>query len=289
MIASSPDVGYIHEPFNPTHRPGICEAETDRYFLHVRDSDPNIWRAGLQNTLAFRYAYQAEWAAVRSLKDLLRMIQDAGTFAWHRLRQRRALMKDPIALFSAEWIAETFDAKVVLLMRHPAAFASSLKRLGWDFPFEHLLSQPHLMDTLLAPFKEKIDAYRRKRACIVDQGILLWRIFAHTITIYQERHPEWHFVRHEDVATNPISNFRPIFNHLDLEFTDCVEETLRHHTTASNSAEASNNAIHDLKRDSSALAHIWRQRLTTEEIDRVFERTNPYREALYPSTPAAPA
>ena len=222
MIAASREVGYIHEPFNPSHRPGVCQTHVDRYFLNVYDAKRPTWRSALQKTLSFQYSYQAEWDSVRSPKDVLRMIRDASKFAWHRKKQNRALMKDPIALFSAEWIAETFNAQVVVLMRHPAAFVSSLKRLGWDFPFEDLLSQRRLMSTILAPFREDIETYERESPDIIDQGILLWRIFAHTFISYRDCHPDWQFVRHEDLAADPDIHFGSIFDHLNLRFTDSV-------------------------------------------------------------------
>lgn len=42
----------------------------------------------------------------------------------------RPLVKDPFALFSAEWFADNFDAEVIVIVRHPAAVVSSIKRLG---------------------------------------------------------------------------------------------------------------------------------------------------------------
>ena len=283
MIALSPEVGYIHEPFNPTNRPGICAANPDRYFVHVHDADRGAWASALKKTLSFQYAYQAEWEAVTSVKDILRMIRQASSLSWNGWKQRRALMKDPIAFFSAPWVAETFDAQVIVLTRHPAAFVSSLKRLGWDFPFDDLLSQPRLMKTLLAPFEEQLLDYQQQSPDVVDQGILLWKIFAHVTHIYQQQHPEWQFVRHEDVATAPIPQFRSLYDWLDLRFTQQVEETIRHHTGGSNAAEASGNATHDLKRDSRALTKIWKERLTEKESDRVFQQTDQYRRVFYPS------
>lgn len=106
MIAAAPGVGYIHEPFNPSCRPGICAVQTDRYFSYVLDDDPEHWRKALADTLSFQYNIAAEWKSIRSLKDIARCARDFSRFEWHRWHEHRALMKDPIALFSSEWIAE---------------------------------------------------------------------------------------------------------------------------------------------------------------------------------------
>jgi len=62
-----------------------------------------------------------------------------------RLAGERPLLKDPIAFFSAEWLARTYGADVVVLIRHPAGFAGSLKRMGSSFDFNDFLGQPDLL------------------------------------------------------------------------------------------------------------------------------------------------
>ena len=47
----------------------------------------------------------------------------------------RPLLKDPIAIMSCEWLAETFNMDVIVVIRHPAAFVASLKVAGWEFAF----------------------------------------------------------------------------------------------------------------------------------------------------------
>ena len=55
------------------------------------------------------------------------------------------LLKDPFAVLSLRWFAEVLHCRIVVTVRHPAAFASGLKRLGWSFDFGDLLRQPLLM------------------------------------------------------------------------------------------------------------------------------------------------
>ena len=135
MVAAAPGVGDIHEPMNSTRCPCICALTIDRYSLNFEDDYPKYWSQAQRNTVAFRYGIRAEWDAVQTPKDIACMIRDAATFGWHRYNGQRALLKDPIALFSAEWITQMLGAQIVVLMRHPASFVSSVKRLGWVFPF----------------------------------------------------------------------------------------------------------------------------------------------------------
>lgn len=55
---------------------------------------------------------------------------------------KRALLKDPFAVFSVPWFAKKLNCQIVITVRHPAAFASSLQRLGWNFDFKDLLDHP---------------------------------------------------------------------------------------------------------------------------------------------------
>ena len=43
------------------------------------------------------------------------------------------IYKDPIASFASEYLHTNYNFDVIVLIRHPAAFCGSLKRLGWGF------------------------------------------------------------------------------------------------------------------------------------------------------------
>jgi hypothetical protein len=197
------------------------------------------------------------------------MARDASRFAWHRLRGHRALLKDPIALFSAQWIAKTIDADVIVLIRHPAAFVSSLKRLRWSFPFRDLISQSRLLENRLAPYANEIREFAQGEHDIVDQGSLLWRIFAHTIRRYQRENENWLFLRHEDLSKAPIDEFRSVYEYLDLSFSESVREVVRSHSNSENVTEVEADTTHRLQRDSQTVANVWRTRLTDDEIRRI--------------------
>jgi hypothetical protein len=269
MIAASRDVGYIHEPFNPGQRPGICSVRPSRYFTHVPDSDPEAWRNALRATLSFQYDIRAEVGAMRSLKDFGRMVRDRSRFAWLRFRERRALMKDPIALFSAEWIAEQFEADVIVLIRHPAAFVSSLIRLGWTFPFEDLLRQPRLIETILSSFEDEICHHARTDTDLIDQAICLWKIFQHVIATYRDQHTDWKVVRMEDLAVKPVSGVGDLYRHANLAYTDHVRQTVRRHTQATNPSEVETENAKETQRDSRRAIYQWVNRLSQEQIEAV--------------------
>lgn len=189
----------------------------------------------------------------------------------YRREGRRALLKDPIALFSAEWIAQTFGAQVVVLIRHPAAFVSSLIKADWRHPFEDFLNQPQLMEHHLEPFRFDMERVLDGGG-IVKEGTLLWRVTHHMIQKYRQSHPGWLFVRHEDLSRDPEHGFACIYEYLGLQYTAAAQETVRAYTRRGNRAEreqGSGPAV--AKLDSRQNIGRWRQRLTPQQIATIRE------------------
>jgi hypothetical protein len=208
---------------------------------------------------------------VRSAADvprfLLRSAREYARLLAYRALGAPPLVKDPIALFSAEWLASRFGMDVVIVIRHPAGFASSLKRLGWTFPFPDLLDQPLLMRDLLRPFEAELARRAERPGDILDQAALLWRMMHHVIADYRTRHPGWTFVRHEDLSREPVREFEGLFGKLGLGFTKRARDLIAETTDPANPADPAD--AHSLRRDSKAGASIWKERLAPGEVRRI--------------------
>jgi hypothetical protein len=269
MIAASqsPRVGYLWEPFSPLHRPGICDARFPYWFTYVCIDNAEEFAGPLDDMLSFRYRPAAELRAVRSPKDMARMARDWTRFVKYRQAAFLPLMKDPIAVFSAEWLCDTFNADAVVMIRHPAAFANSLLSRGYIHPFDHFLKQPLLMRDALEPFAREIRAFSATPRPILDQAILLWRMIYSVVVDYRSRRDGWTFLRLEDVASDPLPAFRRLFARLGLAFDENVQRTVLASTAATNPSEVASAS--DVKRDSGASVVTWKKRLTREQIDHV--------------------
>src|SRR5919198_294484 len=220
--------------------------------------------------LSFRYKPSAEAREVRSVPDVLRLGRDWSRFVRYRKERAVPLMKDPIAVFSSEWLAEAFDMHVVMLIRHPAAFAASLKRLNWTHPFQDFLRQPLLMRDHLEPWRGEIEHEADHPSGALDQAILLWRLIHTAILKFVGRHHEWVRLRLEDIAVDPIGRFRSLFGALGLTFDDHVTETILGHSNGSSPAVST--SLSSVKRDSARSITMWKTTLTRQEIDRVRAR-----------------
>lgn len=197
--------------------------------------------------------------------------------------RRRVLLKDPIALFSAEWIARTFGAQVVLLIRHPAAFIGSLKRMKWTVNFANLLNQPALLNDCLGDFRDELERRVRAPRDVIEDGILQWRVFAHTIDRLRKAHPEWLVYRHEDASREPEACFNQILSSLGLQMTSEVESAIHFYGGKENPSEAERGKLHELRRNSAENIHNWMKRLSPEEIRRIRTGTEDIAGSFYPA------
>jgi hypothetical protein len=282
MLAASPEVGYIYEPFNIAYRrPGISRAELTHWLEYVPPGTTGPLRNGLADTLAFHYQYAAALRAVHSPVDFLRMIRDAARFEHFRLTRRRPLVKDPLAIFSAEWLHETFDMDIVVVIRHPAAFVASVRRLGWYFSFAQLLEQRLLIRDLLQPCEEEIRTAALSTLDRLEQAALMWKFIHHAIATYQDRHPDWIFVRHEDFSMNPLDRFQEIYARLGLPYTRRVRDSIARSTNDENPRIRAEDDPHTTKLNSRANAFGWRQHLSQEEVLRIRTLVEPYGTHFY--------
>ena len=281
MLAATPDpsLAYIWEPFSLRARPGIRDAPFRYWFTYVCAENEGPYRAPLADTLAFRYRAGAELKSLRSPKDAGRFVRDWYVTGQHRRRHAVPLFKDPIALFSAGWLADTFDMDVLVLIRHPAAFSASIVKQGWDHPFDHFLAQPLMMRDQLGSFEDEIRAYAQQPQPLLDQAILLWNLIHHQILQYREQRPTWDFRLHEDLSREPEAGFRALYERFDLTWTDEVARTVEEHSGEGNPAVTTDAASH--KRDSRRAITAWKARFTPEEIERIRTRTEPIAKAFY--------
>ena len=271
MIAASPSIGYVHEPFNPViPRPGICGAKF-RGFTYVCEKNETDYYEHIRRTCTFTYNVMGALGTVRSWRHLTRILKEYAIFADYRRQGARPLLKDPIAVFSAEWLASRFAMSVVVLIRHPAAFVSSIKQLNWEHSFSEFLEQRLLMDDHLKPFEAEIREYAAARHDIIEQAALIWKLIYHVVRKYRDRHPEWSFVRHEDLSLDPAGQFQELFGRLHLEYSEEIARTIQQHSDRGNPAEAAAGTLHMLKRDSKSSIHNWKNRLTAAEIGRIRE------------------
>lgn len=215
------------------------------------------------------------------------MGRDFRVFSNGLMHGQRILIKDPFAVFSAPWFAKKLNCKVVVTVRHPAAFAHSLKRLNWPFEFNDLLDQSLLMRDYLETYQDEMRAI--KSDDIVGQAALLWKVVYHSVhSILRQAqdgarglNPDFIVVRHKDLSRDPVNGYRALYASLGLDYTPRVEEIILNSSSPDNPVELSRKKTHSVKLDSLASVDNWKKRLTEDEIKRVREITEEVSHLYY--------
>lgn len=282
MLAASGESAYVSEPLNIWHRLGVYSVPTTRWYTYISPENEGLYLDGFHQTLNFRYHLLAELRSLQSHKDLMRMGRDASIFLQGWLRKQRPLLKDPFAVFSAPWFKERLGCQVAITIRHPAAFVSSLKRLGWVFDFNDLLDQPLLMRDWLEPYRPQMEAMLEKREDVIGQGSLLWQMVYQTVTCFQSRDLDFQVVRHEDLSLDPVNGFRGLYAALGLNFNEKAKNTIENSSSADNPGEVSRKAVHAYHLNSQANLQNWKKRLDPGEIRRIRALTESVTQHFYP-------
>lgn len=268
MLCASREAGYVHEPFNPKRSPGWFPEPLPYWFMYLTEENARPYERALDDLVAWRYPARS-LARARSARGLAQQGPEIARSLVYRLQGRRTLLKDPMALFSAEWLARRFDMDVVVMIRNPVAFVGSIVKLNWGFDYErNWLAQDLLMRDLLGPWADSFRDYQGE-VDLVGEGIVMWNAMYDVVRGYRERHPDWHFVNYDDLAEDPLAGFRDLYERLGLRWDERARAEVERSTSESNVKEVPAWRRRTINRDSRAAKRTWTQRLSPEEVERV--------------------
>jgi len=285
MISKSPYHTYVHEPFSPENK-RLWSLGFNKWFKYLTAENESPYLQEIRSLLEFNYSLKTVTAKAyneaSSLKGCVRFFRDYVTYLPCKFRGLTPIIKDPFAVLSSEWFAHRWDIEVIVMIRHPAGFAGSLKVKGWTFPFSHFLKQPLLINGPLASFEEEIRAMEDKNHDVIDEAGLLWRIIYSVVDGCDERYENHRIIKHEELAVSPIKAFKNLYESLGLNFTREVRKMIRHHS-GKKGQEARKSIVYgnNIRRDSKSVTQNWKTRLTKEEVKRLRSLTEPLASRFY--------
>jgi Sulfotransferase family len=271
MLALSPALYYVHEPFNPSVSMAkyICNAHFQYRNIYITEENEQQYYRPIKDMLLGKCSLFRGLAQARSYGELRKVIGLWREFGKYRRQMVIPLIKDPTALMSAGWLARRFDINVVVMIRHPAAFVNSMKNRNWPFyPSRWALPQSLLMRDYLSPFEKQMIELEQGQHDIIDQTALLWKILNYVVLEYKKKNKNWIFLRHEDIAMNPIDSFRNLYDRLALVFSDGIRQAIYDFSKETNPVEG-DDSVHAIRRNSQATVSGWKCSLTSSEIRRI--------------------
>lgn len=281
MLCQSRELYYLHEPFNPSKWPRFFADPIPQRNLYVTVENESRYLEAGRAIAHGAFPVAANLREVRSARRAAKFAREyARRWGW-QVSRRAPLVKDPIAVFSAEWLARRFDMRVVVAIRNPVAYAGSVKRLDWRFDFTNWIAQPLLMRDLLGPYEDEIGRIASSEHDIVDEAILQWNCHYHVIAGYRDRNVDWIFVDHDVVAESPVAAFERLYSTLGLRFDERTKRGIERFTSPDNATDAPPGERGPIRRDSRAARHTWRTRLTDDEVERVRDGTRDVAARFY--------
>lgn len=284
VIGQSPEVFYIYEPFNDEAPHHLSLPER---FIALDSENGAAHRAAIDELMALGRPVTRWGKALRGAVECRAGEPDlAGRLAARALAYRResfgkakrVCIKDPLAFFAAEWLADTYDSQVVVMLRHPGGVISSYLALDWPSEMRAIAGcDIPIADRELA---REVADFRPDDHSALDGLLLQWRLFTRATLELKQRRPNWIFLVHDRLCLEPERYMRDVFARLDLSFSDEIAGRLRRDTTASAPA-AGEHVQHRHSRDSRALVEEWRERLDPAVADRIMRETGElWEEAL---------
>lgn len=223
-----------------------------------------------------------------SLRKLARKSQLKGIIKYCRLeynsfKSTDTIIKDPLALFSAEFLYQRYSAKVVVLLRNPFGYVHSIMRKGWRSNPANLLLQDELLSDLMeTQIVGELKNFVPSKDNIFEEAVLRWKVYHSVIIRYMNSHrSNWHFVKHEDLVDKPLENFEDICAYLDIDFKDKMRDFIQLSTTTNKAIDT--NLTHNLVRNSKREVSRWMAELSDDQIKYIKIEAEPYLSALYPN------
>jgi hypothetical protein len=280
VLASSPGVALVREPSDTLYRPRWLRRALPHQFHYITHENEDRFAGDFDRMFALRYPL-GQFLELQNRAERREFAVQRRRARHARRERHRVVCKDPMGVFSAAWLAERYAARVVVCIRHPAAFVSSLLRLDWRFDFANWLQQPLFMRDCAGRYAEDIERYAGQPAALIDQAIVLWKVIYARVAWYRETFPQWTFVRHEDLAREPARLFPLLFAACDLALTDEARAFLAANSAASNPGDVPTEEWFSIRRNSAVAWRTWRHRLAADQIAYVRERTEEAASVFY--------
>ncbi|WP_172332663.1 sulfotransferase [Mangrovicoccus sp. HB161399] len=277
IIGASKSVFLVYEPFNddvgarlqlPDRFMALTEANSPPHRREIDDMVslghlPSRSKLAVRGTLERCLPAAKRYTPARlAARWLLRHRKDF-------INPRRVCFKDPIAFYSSEWLADTYAAQVIVMLRHPCSVVASYLSLGWDSEIEDMLRHP--VPASRPGLAKELTYRQRTLGDPVSDLILQWKLFTAATLELHRRRRDWCFVLHDDLCLRPLEYFSAIFESLSLELTPGIIDRIRRESSAQGGSAGA--LQHQHQRDSKAVVDAWKGKLPPPTAQRVLEET----------------
>lgn len=230
VLSKSRSHTYVFEPWNLAIDHNWARVAPGAWFPYIVDGSPpnSALVHSLDAVMRLRYPLRHAAYSLGANRGQTRAASLGWAVRGHFRRRSVPLVKDPFLLLSSQFFAQRYEANVLIVVRHPAAFAVSLQDKNWSFDFNHLLRQGQLVEGPLAPLAEEIErAASNPELDLLDGAALLWRCLYSFVREQLIPRPDITLLRYEDLLRDPVGEFSRLQERYGFEPSHAYVRTIR--------------------------------------------------------------
>lgn len=191
------------------------------------------------------------------------------------LQRPRILVKEVAAFLSLDWLYQRWKPEVLVVVRHPCAYAASVRALRHDAAeiarFDMLRNNKTLQQNYIGHLMPHLTSVEGP----LEASVASWAIRNYINLRLQAERPEWQVIYYEELARNPAEKFRSLFLKYNLHWDKTIAEWIRAKTTTEQVGHFTTSRV------SSTRIDAWRQRLSSEEVARIRRVVEPFDLPIY--------
>lgn len=300
VFASVPKTLYVHEPFNPYSPCAYSPLRVPEFFYRLDKKKNERELKYMQELLDIKHRRcSLKLFDLRYPKTVLSRMNYCAKGLLGMAKADRAVIKDPIAIMSADILCNNLNMKPLFMVREPAACVSSLYIRNWRTDFRPLLKQ---IDRLSEIIPDDIDQLKfladNPDHDMIDNASFVWRVCNVAIIHYLKQNSEWAVTRHEDLIDDPIAAFKKLFEMFEFPWNGETQAFIQslNSSPSDNSSEEEAHGEHDssdekknqkdipvifnIKRDLGKIKTVANDRLTSSQQLKIKKSTEDVHEQL---------
>ena len=274
-IAKGTNSAYIWEPFNVkvpfSKRSGYGKSflKIENWYHLVENSDDQICidLANLFNKreLDIKGILSRLPKSLKSNpKSTLKWLFNDSKLSINLKINNSAIIKDPIMLFSTEYISKKLESKCILISKDPRSFYNSLKKASWGFDFKNIY-YPCKRFEHLNEYIYEVEERLNKGTLLDPKSIgLLWNIL-HKHMYYLSKFKNFKLIKYEDICEDPVL----YLDELAVFATNKkLSKKIKHRIFHKQIKKANkSNRIHMIRHENSKeISKLWRSQLNKNEL-----------------------
>lgn len=184
------------------------------------------------------------------------------------LNRKKIIFKDPIASLSSKYLVDHFNFRVIIIIRHPAAYYYSMKKQNWGIEPYNFLNQNTLVNYFSNELIDNLKKIKTRQEFSLYEYIIVYKF----LLKYLKNDPNnFIIVKHEELSERPVYVLKKLYKKFGIPFTEEIYKKIRKYTNQSNSTK--DEKVSDIKRNSSELISEWKNNLSKKEINFVKIKT----------------